>query len=229
MPKKPIDDDDLIDFLTPKAAGPTPEPGDDWITVPTPKRDSPETRPDATTPKQVPRHRQKSGDDIPTPKFTATRPPADPQMRKSPKPKEASARSIFSAPDDPIFEAPPPKSILKKAAAKTKPKPHAADEESSAPKYLITEPIIKVPSPAHSDENIDTASPDVKVLHLGMPPPAKQRFEKADLAFNVSLRDLQLVMASASHERQQLRQPVQVRPKTLASALVAADSSDYSD
>jgi hypothetical protein len=240
-PKKPVDDNDLVDFLTPKATRPAAEPDDDgeWVRVssahvnPTPKRDSPETYPDAVTPKPIARHRERRGDDIPTPKFTPRKSLPDEQIRKSPK---RDARSIFSAADDSLFEAPPPKSILKKSAAKTKPRAQAADEESTAPKYLITEPIVRGTSPeqrrVRPDEDIDGASPaDVKVLHLMRPPPppTKQRFEKADLAFNVSLRDLQLVMAAASQERQQTRQPVQVRPKTLASALVAADSSDDSD
>jgi hypothetical protein len=204
--KKPVEDEDLIDFMTPKPDG-------DWITMSTtpPKLESPRT----LTPK--PRHRESSPEDIPTPKFSA----AKPQSRRSPKPKAA----VFSV-DDPLFEASTPKSILKKVTPKTKTRQQTPEEESSAPKYLITEPIVKGASPVQPDENIDT---DVQVMHTVVPQPVKQRFEKADLAFNVSLRDLQLVMAAAAQERQQFRQPVQPGPKTIASALVAADSSDDSD
>jgi hypothetical protein len=62
------------------------------------------------------------------------------------------------------------------------------------------------------------------------PPVSAGAFDKGDHAFNISARDLQLVLSSSPSPKESiLKKPGPRRPKTLASALISVDPSESSE
>jgi hypothetical protein len=67
-------------------------------------------------------------------------------------------------------------------------------------------------------------------LAVVTPPANGGAVEKTDYAFNVSARDLQLVLSSSPSPRDSiLKKPAPPRPKALASALISVDSDSSDD
>jgi hypothetical protein len=65
---------------------------------------------------------------------------------------------------------------------------------------------------------------------VSTPPQNTKLFEKTDYAFNVSARDLQLVLSSSPSPKESImKKPGPPKPKTLASALISADSDSSED
>jgi hypothetical protein len=97
--------------------------------------------------------------------------------------------------------------------------------------------VMSQPKPdtqTSADVTAGAESPTTHPFTLGgcftTPPGFSAVFEKGSHAFNISARDNELVLSSSPSPKESIsKQPGRARPKTLAAALVVADSSESSD
>jgi hypothetical protein len=100
-------------------------------------------------------------------------------------------------------------SATPKSASRAKPKA-ALDEPTPAAKRRAATPLGAKPS----------------AKKAGATTPVKS---ESEIGFDLGVNDLELILASVPHERPSMKQQVSAKAKPLATALVAADSSEYSD
>jgi hypothetical protein len=89
-----------------------------------------------------------------------------------------------------------------------------------------TKTVQVEPTPAAKRRAATPLGTKSPVKKAGAMTPSKSENE---IGFNLCTKDMELILASVPHEKPSVRQQVPAKGRPLAAALVAADSSEYSD